>query len=196
MALPLATAFTGSSVTEAGFKTAMTDLVNYLASLETTPVGTVAAFAMNTAPAGFLKANGAAISRTTYAALFAKIGTTFGAGDGSTTFNLPDLRGYFLRAWDDGRGVDAGRAFGSAQADQNLWHGHTGTAQSAGAHTHTLPIVGDNYGKADGGTAASESVGSMSTDSSGAHTHALTVDGNGGGEARPKNIALLFCIKY
>ena len=74
-------------------------------------------FAGQTAPVGWLKANGAAVSRTAYAALFAAIGTTYGAGDGSTTFNLPDLRGEFMRGWDDGRGIDHGRVLGSAQGD-------------------------------------------------------------------------------
>jgi microcystin-dependent protein len=56
-------------------------------------------YAADTAPAGWVKANGAALSRTTYAELFAAIGTTFGAGNGSTTFNLPYMRGEFrLRA--------------------------------------------------------------------------------------------------
>lgn len=196
MALPAASAFTDPAVTEAGFKTAMTDLVNYLASLETTPVGTVAAFAMSTAPTGFLKANGAAISRTTYANLFAKIGTTYGVGDGATTFNLPDFRGYFPRAWDDGRGIDSGRVFGSTQADQNLSHTHT--TDSQGSHSHSLSqgsgsgsqtAVGQQSGY---GSVANTWSGKMS--SAGAHTH--TAGADGGAEARPKNIALLFCIKY
>ena len=77
--------------------------------------GTIAYVGMNSTPTGWLKANGAAVSRTTYAALFSAIGTTYGSGDGSTTFNLPDLRGEFPRGFDDGRGVDSGRAIGSAQ---------------------------------------------------------------------------------
>lgn len=81
------------------------------------PSGAVMYFAGRNAPTGWLKANGAAVSRTTYAALFAAIGTTYGAGDGRSTFNLPDLRAEFLRGWDDGRGIDSGRAFGSAQSD-------------------------------------------------------------------------------
>ena len=48
-------------------------------------------------------------SRTTYANLFNVIGTSFGAGNGSTTFNVPDLRGYFIRGWDNGKGTDAGK---------------------------------------------------------------------------------------
>lgn len=70
-----------------------------------TDVGVIGFFAGSSAPSGYLKANGALVSRTTYATLFAAIGTTFGAGDGSTTFALPDLRGEFLRGWDDGRGT-------------------------------------------------------------------------------------------
>jgi microcystin-dependent protein len=80
------------------------------------PSGAVMHFAMNTAPTGWLAANGTAVSRTTYAALFAAIGTVFGSGDGSTTFNLPDLRAEFIRGIDNGRGVDSGRGFGSNQS--------------------------------------------------------------------------------
>ena len=81
------------------------------------PSGMVMIFAGDFAPVGWLKANGAAVSRTVYANLFAAIGTRYGAGDGHSTFNLPDLRGEFLRFWDDGRGVDAGRVLGSWQGD-------------------------------------------------------------------------------
>ena len=81
------------------------------------PSGQIGLFAMDYAPQGWLKANGAAVSRTVYAKLFAAIGTRFGAGDGYSTFNLPDLRGEFPRFWDDGRGVDAGRVLGSWQSD-------------------------------------------------------------------------------
>ncbi|WP_287956581.1 phage tail protein, partial [Snodgrassella sp.] len=72
--------------------------------INATPAGVIQFFTIDWAPTGWLKANGAAVSRTTYANLFAAIGTKFGAGDGKTTFNLPDLRGEFIRAYDDGRG--------------------------------------------------------------------------------------------
>ena len=78
-----------------------------------------------TPPAGYIKANGALLSRTAYAWLFGRIGTTYGAGDGSTTFAIPDLRGEFVRGLDDGRGVDSGRVIGSAQASQMQSHTHT-----------------------------------------------------------------------
>ena len=82
------------------------------------PTGSIIAFAGQNPPSGFLKCNGAAISRLDYAGLFGAIGTIYGAGDGTSTFNLPDLRGEFIRGWDDGRGIDVGRAIGSAQLDQ------------------------------------------------------------------------------
>ena len=85
--------------------------------INVTPAGAVQYFAMTKAPTGWIKANGATLSRTLYANLFAAIGTTFGAGDGKTTFNIPDLRGEFLRAWDDDRGIDMSRGFGSFQGD-------------------------------------------------------------------------------
>ena len=69
------------------------------------PIASVCAFASLTAPVGWLKCDGAAVSRTTYADLFAFIGTTYGVGDGSTTFNLPDLVGEFIRGTPTGRDV-------------------------------------------------------------------------------------------
>lgn len=134
------------------------------------PAGATMPFARNTAPTGWLKANGALVSRTTYAALFAAIGTTFGVGDGSTTFALPDLRGEFIRGWDDGRGIDSGRAFGSAQADDLKSHNH-GFSQilyTPGANGTTGP---------SGGTVYYSGV-------------------TGGAETRPRNIAQLVCIKF
>lgn len=151
-----------------------------------------------TAPTGWIKANGAAISRSTYANLFAKYGTMFGAGDGSTTFNLPDLRGEFLRGFDDGRGVDTGRALGSAQASQNLAHNHTGTADSAGAHTHGITSAGasGSNGVQVQGVPNGNSLYTASTNSAGAHGHTLTIANSGGTEARPRNVAGLFVVKY
>lgn len=146
-------------------------------------VGQVGFFAMSTAPTGFLKANGAAISRTTYANLFSAIGTTFGAGDGSTTFNVPDLRGEFTRGWDDGRGVDSGRVFGSAQAATS----HVRIVMASnGNYTgpiNTTPLDVDSTS----GTANRGFGGSPTTDSTQAVRYYT---------ARPRNVALLACIKF
>jgi len=144
-------------------------------------VGQVGFFAMATAPTGFLACSGQAVSRTTYAALFTAIGTIYGAGDGSTTFNLPDLRGEFLRGWDGGRGVDTGRAFGSAQADQFKAHTHTPLNGNSFMTNTTAGAQGSfNYGSGN-----AVFTGTVSTTSS-----------DGGTETRPRNIALLACIKF
>jgi len=164
-------------------------------------VGTVIHVAQNTAPTGYLKANGALVNRTTYADLFAAIGTTFGAGNGSTTFALPDLRGEFIRGWDDGRGVDTGRAFGSAQSGANAPHTHgagTYAAASDGAHTHTVPLTGAGSGGSNA-RFVPDGVSNTptATSSGGAHTHSLSgSSASEGTEARPRNVALLACIKF
>jgi microcystin-dependent protein len=144
------------------------------------PTGQVIYVAFSSAPTGYLKANGAAVSRSAYAALFAAIGTTFGVGDGSTTFNVPDLRGEFMRGWDDSRGVDTSRAFGSAQADDFKSHTHTFTD-----YFNTTFSVFSNTGWAAGNRWA--------------YTSANVTDAaptTGGTETRPRNIALLACIKF
>lgn len=97
----------------------------------TIPAGSIMPFAGSSAPSGWLLCSGQAVSRSTYAALFAVISTTYGAGDGSTTFNLPDLRGRFPLGKDNMGGSSANNVT-ATQAD-NL-------GQSAGAETHTLTI--------------------------------------------------------
>lgn len=140
--------------------------------------GTVAYFAASTAPVGWVKANGAAVSRATYAALFLAIGTTYGVGDGSTTFNLPDLRGEFMRGLDDGRGVDSGRALGSVQAEGYKAHAHGNGAE-------VVRFVGT------GGNLLISAGGSFIYYTAGGSTMS-----NGDAETRPRNVALLACIKY
>ncbi len=162
------------------------------------PPGTIIQYAGHNAPVGYLRANGAAVSRTTYAALFAAIGTTHGAGDGSTTFNLPDRRGVFMRGVDDGRGIDPGRALGSFQGAQNAahshgatvhengWHGHGASASGVGDHVHNMTFrpyqwdhgvtgeVGDN---GDPNYGAQVTSGTMQ--GAGAHSHTIWIEGNG-----------------
>lgn len=153
--------------------------------------GSVVYHAKSAVPAGFLKANGGAVSRTTYADLFAEIGTTFGAGDGSLTFNVPDLRGEFLRGWDDARGVDAGRTFGSFEGDL------------VKSHYHNLRITQDSTGQnvrssQGGSTQGNASIVRMQNDDVSAvyPLYAAPDGSNMGAENRPRNIALLACIKY
>ncbi|MEN2426979.1 tail fiber protein [Chromobacterium vaccinii] len=160
--------------------------------------GQVAFFAMSAPPLGWLKANGAAVSRKDYPSLFAALGTYYGAGDGSTTFNLPDLRGEFVRGWDDGRGVDGGRGFGTKQ------------------NPTAIRCLIDKY--SGGYPAGTFAVGAWDTENDWTNTvvegnktptelnnttyyvaNASAVPGsgdNGAFSTRPRNIALLACIKY
>ncbi|MBS7559405.1 phage tail protein [Pseudomonas sp. RC4D1] len=184
-------------------------------------VGQVSMFAREMAPAGWLKANGAAVSRVTYAALFAAIGTRFGAGDWVNTFNIPDLRGEFIRGWDDGRGLDPGRDLGGVQGGQNALHTHTArtdlagdhthgaSSDWAGEHTHTFTKSAGSNNSPGGYVTTANGGGSLHTTNPAgghshaitiqgapAHSHAVTVDASGGNETRPRNVALLACIKY
>ena len=170
------------------------------------PVGTILAHAANTPPTGFLECNGSNISRSTYATLFSTISTTFGVGDGSSTFALPDLRGQFIRGWANTGSTDASRVFGSTQTDQNKNHTHTTDSTSL---TGGIRKISEGFGAggsatgvftktADGnnsitGSASTSPVGGVDFD--GTHTHTISSSG-GGTEARPTNLALMYIIKF
>jgi len=146
-------------------------------------VGMIASFGMSSPPTGWLVCNGGAVNRTTYASLFAAIGTTWGAGNGSSTFNLPDLRGQFLRGWANGSGNDpdrnsrtGGDAVGSSQGSQ------------FGAHTHTpyqtSSVYDNNYNYGGGGRRY------------GSFGYHYATTSAGGNETRPINKYVQYCIKY
>lgn len=136
-----------------------------------TLVGEIKDYAGGSLPSGYLYCNGAAISRTTYAALFAVIGTAYGAGDGSTTFNLPDTRGRVLADRDDSGGSDAGR-IASATGNSN--------GGVLGAETHTL-VIGEIPAHNHGGGAALLGAGALQFAGGGAlASTALTTQGGGG----------------
>lgn len=161
------------------------------------PVGSVIPFAGAVAPAGWLLCDGSAVSRTTYAALFAVIGTTYGAGDGSTTFNLPNLKGRIPVGRDTGQtefdtlGETGGakthtlsffelpsHTHGAGTLAAGSAGGHSHTAQSAGSHSHTIQNRDtDGTGtfvqnRPDAGTAQS-----VTTDAAGDHTHTTDTQG-------------------
>ena len=165
------------------------------------PAGSLIYYAGSVAPAGYLEANGAWLSRTTYAELFAAIGIISNAGDGSTTFGLPDLRGEFIRGWDNGRGIDAPRLIGSKQE------------QSVAAHKHVTPW-GENSTISAAATARqwgyTRNSGKFGINGAGLdydnvwhHTNEgwdydgpVNPAGLISGENRPRNVAALICIKY
>ena len=165
------------------------------------PTGSVFCMAVISIPSGYLECNGAAVSRTTYSALFAVIGTAYGSGNGSTTFNLPDLRGEFIRGVDRGRGVDSGRNIASSQGSQNAQHNHSATSTSTvtdPGHKHNLNFnmgsiisSGGAFGLKDSGNADR-----MFTATTGISVSTSTSIGNqGGNESRPRNVAMMYIIK-
>lgn len=135
---------------------------NY-AYLDASLVASVTSFARPTAPDGWLLCDGEEVSRTNYVRLFEAIGTIYGEGDGSTTFNLPDMRGLFVRGHDSSGKRDLKREFGSYQDDEiqshshsDSGHGHSGSSGSAGSHSHNA-----------------------STEAAGGHSHAGNTSGEG-----------------
>ena len=128
------------------------------------PIGTIVPWAAESSaiPTGWLVCNGSAVSRSTYSDLFGVLSTTWGAGDGSSTFNLPDLRGAFLRGTGTA-GVDsdyAGPNVGAYQDDANAEHNHTGSSANAGGHSHSGNTGSDGVHNHSG-----------STNTTGSHTH-------------------------
>ena len=174
------------------------------------PVGTVIWYAGSTAPAGYLKCNGDSIangSGTTqsitadFSALYAIVGSS-----------LPDLRGEFVRGWDDGKGTDSGRSIRSGQTELFKEHTHTPSVSqtTTGDHNHSFKasnragdedawsntnkgFIGDNDG-----SAFTQAADTNKIYDNGSHTHnvGVTIANTGGAETRPRNIALLACIKY
>lgn len=179
------------------------------------PSGAVFCLAVSAVPADYLECNGQSVSRTTYAALFAVIGTTYG-GSGSN-FNVPDLRGEFVRGWDHGRGVDSGRSIANSQGSQYTQHNHaagsldvankslTGSATKiAESFTHGVTSGVFSKGSNQNDNLTPKSVdtsltGTLNIDAS--HDHSISGNtGNRGGtgnssETRPRNIAMMYIIK-
>ena len=140
-----------------------------------TPIGSVTAFMGTSVPENWKEANGESLSRTTYPELYAQIGDRYGSDD-SLSFNLPDLRGEFIRGWDNGRGVDTGRQLGSYQIDEFKSHTHNFTKRS-GACVSSI----NEQREARGGCAS--------------WNYAMTTNSSGGSESRPRNIAVMYIIR-
>ena len=199
--------------------------------IDTIPTGVIFTFPCTTAPAGYLIAEGQLVSRTTYAKLWAfaqssgNIAASDGAwvqgqfspGDGSTTFRLPQLGGYFIRVLDNGNGIDPGRSIGTVQGGQNVSHTHTASVTDPGhthavnfndpGHHHTYGLSGNQNQTLSGGPSLAN-LGVTTTNTSTEFTNisvsnatnttsiSVTNSSQGGSETRPINIAYLYCIKY
>ncbi len=170
-------------------------------------VGTVIWYAGSSAPTGYLKCNGDTIangSGTTqgvtanFAALYAIIGAT-----------LPDLRGEFVRGWDDGKGTDSGRTIRSSQAEAYKEHNHPHDVSLAydvddPGHAHDMTVRGSadsestsiGTGKSDQGNSSNQTTHSETTGIDIDVSATIDINNAGGTETRPRNVALLACIKY
>ncbi|MCP3789458.1 phage tail protein [Pseudomonas sp. N2-11] len=168
-------------------------------SLDESLVGMVAFFDMEAPPPGWIRANGASLSRAKYPRLYSRLGTRHGS-DSPLTFNVPEVRAEYIRALDDGRGVDPGRVLGSWAASQNLLHEHEAIIGKSGEHSHVLDLKIDRGPGDDGNAVWGDEPyygeGVVSTRADGEHDHPITIKPSGGNEARPRSIAFLACIKY
>lgn len=187
--------------------------------IATAVVGEINIWPTSTIPSGYLECDGSAVSRTTYSALFAAIGTIYGVGDGSTTFNIPDYRGEFLRGWDHSSGNDpdaasrtdrgdgtTGDVIGSKQTEALISHAHSvnppsTTTGASGSHRHTYR-KGKESGKfSSGSNTGTKNTVAANTSSTGAHTHTVNIAtfnsaSTGGVETRPRNVNVIYIIKH
>lgn len=152
------------------------------------PIGEVIMYAGTAAPYGYLICNGSQVSRTTYAALFAIVSTSFGQGNGTTTFHLPDLRGRFVRGLDGAAGNDPDAASRTAMNTGGATGNNLGSVQGDGlkAHDHGIPL--------DGG-AGSDIITTGTVDKIPSFSAGFNTESEGGNETRPKNAYLNFIIK-
>lgn len=149
------------------------------------PVGSGLIWYTDTAPENYLACEGQYLSTTTYSALYAVLGTRYGAGSG--TFRLPDFRGYFPRGWSHGSGVDPDAGSRTNRGDGTVGD-NVGTKQGTQNLAHTHVVIIGTEGVAQGGALAyglnsPSGLGGMAQSS-------------GGNESRPPNMNVLFCIKY
>ncbi|MGP6458517.1 phage tail-collar fiber domain-containing protein [Pseudomonas parakoreensis] len=152
-----------------------------IAKASALPVGSIVAFPVDAPPPGFLELDNSVKSSATYPDLSAYLGGKFNKGDeGVGNFRLPEARGEFLRGWDHGRGVDAGRALGSWQADLIKQHVHDMSAIAT-----TTVNSGISGGVSYAAAREDNNVSGVTT----------RINSTGGGETRPRNISVMWCIK-
>lgn len=172
-----------------------TSINSQIAGLQTIPTATIMFTAGTVVPSGFLPVNGQTLSIALYPGLFAALGgTAMPYSHTDTTFNLPDLRGEFIRGWDNSRGVDAGRTLGSAQVESFKQHGHLFDdirwSEVGGTYSYTDPQLGViAVGPGAGSRSGSDSDNGVFFLQHGTYNA-------GGSETRPRNIALQAIIKF
>jgi microcystin-dependent protein len=150
------------------------------------PIGSIVMYGGTSAPTGWKMCDGSAISRSTYDALFAVVGENFGQGNGTTTFNLPDLRGQFVRGVDNGAGTDPDAGSRTAMATGGNTGDAVGSVQDEEFKEHNHDVNGE-------GGLNSTLVAATSNNSTTPST--ITTENAGGSETRPTNAALNFIIR-
>lgn len=214
-----ANSVTSSEITDEAVTLAKLSAAVQASLVGVNPTGTILAYSSSTAPTGYLYCNGQAVDRTTYAALFALVGESYGQGNNTTTFNVPDLRGRFLRGVDDGTGTDpnaatrtamatggnTGDALGSVQASTaaantltDPTHTHTATSVlgAISSFTSRYPSSVSPYGigrTSIGGLDIATTDGNLAQTNMVAATTGITV--SGGAETRPVNANVFYIIK-
>ena len=165
------------------------------------PVGSVVAIASETVPSGYLECDGSSLVRTSYANLFTAIGTVFGAADASH-FNIPDLRGQFLRGWNHGGGSDPDAATRTDSGDGSTTGDHVGTKQAREIESHYhIDGLGTSFVDGDGNTryGVKTIAGAVRRDednNTGTYANGVKTSSSGGNETRPTNVNVMYCIKY
>lgn len=187
---------------------------------ELLPIGTILIYPSENVPSGFLPCDGSELSKKKYPELYSLLKGIW--GETKDSFFLPDLQGQFIRGWDKEGDEDPERVFGSSQEDAFQGHGHEtehikGTTASSGSHTHTvyreehgggLGTIFYSLNHEDNCVSNSCKKGTANIQSGGYHSHSFELDVNVSSpsnntfgpvrcatETRPKNVALMFCIK-
>jgi microcystin-dependent protein len=177
------------------------------------PIGSITAYTLATSPPGWLICDGSQVSRTTYASLFAVIGVTFGPGNNSTTFTLPNYQGAFLRGTGT-NGSYSGPSLNTSQAHATQTHTHTASSVVTDpGHAHSQTTVNDDYNNSGGNAypvgsnpsfAAYDSSGIKTWSNINSSTTRVTVATTVGNsttsvnanETRPYNFGVYWIIKY
>ncbi len=177
-----------------------------LKSNNVVPIGMMVPFPKAAIPPGYLEVDGSLQSIAAYPDLAAYLGTSYNkAGDPAGYFRLPESRGEFLRGWDHGRGIDGGRELGTFQDHLLAAHAHkeTGFVDNVGAGSGASGVTGSTaspatfFGKVYGGSSSTTAKAYLETSpgSLGGSIAGLFSGSTGGTETRPRNLAVMWCIK-
>ncbi|WP_308125050.1 phage tail protein [Pseudomonas cichorii] len=177
-----------------------------LKSNNVVPIGMMVPFPKAAIPPGYLEVDGSLQSIAAYPDLAAYLGTSYNkAGDAVGYFRLPESRGEFLRGWDHGRGIDGGRELGTFQDHLLAAHAHkeTGFVDNVGAGSGASGVTGSTaspatfFGKVYGGASSTTAKAYLETSSGslGGSIAGLFSGSTGGAETRPRNLAVMWCIK-